>query len=528
MLIVGGSLNGLSMALLLAHRNIKCVVVERHPGTSIQYKFRGISPRSMEIFRNLGIEDEIRAHRTGDQKSGEIVRMKNLSDSEINWQGLPWANTGEISPTTAESCDQDQLEPILRAHAERLGADVRFNTEFLEFEQDDRGVKARVRDRDSQKEDIINAEYLIAADGTNGTTREALGIRRHGPGILQHWMNVIFDTDLKPDLEGRKITSFMLTDINGAFVPRESGQWLMSLQFAPEKGERAEDFTDEYCRQLIFKGAGHSHVKADIVDARSWEVAALVADSFQKGRTFIIGDAAHTMPPTGGFGGNTGIHDAHNLAWKLDSVLRGKAGHRLLETYDAERRPVAESTLAQSLARLQVWFKDPSKKLPPAEKIIDDFNVIFGGLYHSEGVIEEAEFSSDEAFEDPRKPSGRPGSRAAHLFVRRGEERLSTIDLFNGQWTLLAGQDGRDWKKAAGQIASAKDFDFQCYQIGSDLQDVENRWSFAYGVGADGAILVRPDGFIAWRAQKTVENPETVLRDILERLSFKNSAKASV
>ena len=112
-LIVGGSLNGLSMALLLAHRKVKCVVVERHPGTSIQYKFRGISPRSMEIFRGLGIEDEIRANQTGDQKSGQIVRMKNLSDSEIHSEGLPWADTEAISPTTAASCDQDQLEPIL-------------------------------------------------------------------------------------------------------------------------------------------------------------------------------------------------------------------------------------------------------------------------------------------------------------------------------------------------------------------------------------------------------------------------------
>jgi 2-polyprenyl-6-methoxyphenol hydroxylase-like FAD-dependent oxidoreductase len=112
------------------------------------------------------------------------------------------------------------------------------------------------------------------------------------------------------------------------------------------------------------------------VDARSWTVAAYVADHFAKGRVFLIGDAAHLMPPTGGFGGNTGIHDAHNLAWKLDAVLRDAAGPSLLDTYDNERRWIAERTLAQALARLQAWFKDPSKKLPRAEKIIDDYHVI--------------------------------------------------------------------------------------------------------------------------------------------------------
>ncbi|MFN7943827.1 MAG: FAD-dependent monooxygenase [Blastocatellia bacterium] len=521
-LIVGGSLNGLTMALLLAHRGVKCVVVERHPATTVQYKFRGMSPRSMEIFRGLGIEDEIRTHRTGSQKEGQIVRMKNLSDPEIHWEGIPWTDTEKISPTTAETIDQDRLEPILRSHAERLGADIRFNTEFEDFEQDERSIRACVRNLETEQEDIINAEYLIAADGTGGTTREKLEIERHGAGTLQHWMNIIFDTDLSPELEGRKVTSFFLTDINGTFVPRGGGRWLMAIQYVPEKGERAEDFTDEHCRELIFKGAGRTDVKADIYDARSWEVAALIADKFQKGRAFIIGDAAHTMPPTGGFGGNTGIHDAHNLAWKLAAVLRGDAGLKLLDSYDAERRPVAQRTLAQALARLQAWFKDPSKHLPPAEKITGDFDVIFGYLYHSDAIIEDEGFSRDDAFENPETPSGRPGSRAAHIFLKRGDEKISTIDLFNNQWTLLAGKDGGEWKKAADSIN-----DLQSYQIGSDLQDIENRWSSAYGVDADGAILVRPDGFIAWRSHNAVEKPGAVLREVFERLNFRAQAQKS-
>jgi 2-polyprenyl-6-methoxyphenol hydroxylase-like FAD-dependent oxidoreductase len=528
-LIVGGSLNGLTEALLLAQRGIKCLVVERQPTTSVQYKFRGISPRSMEIYRGLGIDEEIRANRTGDQKAGRIARMKNLSDPEINWQGLPWADTGDLSPATAETCDQDRLEPILRKHAEERGAQIHFNTELVSFEQDDQGITARIVDHGTEQEETVQASYLIAADGGGGKSREALGIERHGPGVLQHWMNVIFDTDLNPVLEGRPITSVFLTDINGTFVPRDEGRWLMAVQYVPEQGQRAEDFTAEYCRELIFRGAGRSDLKTEIVDARSWTVAAYVADRFAEGRAFLIGDAAHLMPPTGGFGGNTGIHDAHNLAWKLDAVLREAAGPSLLDTYDSERRWIAERTLAQALARLQAWFKDPSKKLPPAEKIIDDYYVIFGQLYRSGAFIAEEDSTANEGFEDPRKPSGRPGSRAAHVIVERAGERLSTIDLFKGRWVLLVGSSGDTWLRAAHRTPAATNFNLQHFSVGSDgdVRDINNRWSSAYGVNVDGAVLVRPDGFIAWRAREASDEPEKVLRDVFERLSFREKTETN-
>src|SRR5688572_3714908 len=143
-LIVGGSLNGLTMALLLAHQGVPCMVIERHRGTTVQYKFSGISPRSMEIYSSLGIAEQIRGHRTGDQKSGEIARATNLASEDVQFQGKPWADTADLSAATAETCDQDRLEPILRKHAEQLGAQIRFGTELLDLEQDEHGVMARV------------------------------------------------------------------------------------------------------------------------------------------------------------------------------------------------------------------------------------------------------------------------------------------------------------------------------------------------------------------------------------------------
>jgi len=134
-LVVGGSLNGLTMALLLSRRGVPCLVVERHARTAIQYKFRGISPRSMEIYRSAGIEAEIRARDLIDDTAAYVARMKNLGDGEVAWLGIPWSNTSAFGPTAAATCDQDQLEPILRANAARHGADVRFATELIDFSQ---------------------------------------------------------------------------------------------------------------------------------------------------------------------------------------------------------------------------------------------------------------------------------------------------------------------------------------------------------------------------------------------------------
>jgi putative polyketide hydroxylase len=341
---------------------------------------------------------------------------------------------------------------------------------------------------------------------------------RHGPGVLQHWMNVIFDTDLSPELAGRPLTSVFLTDINGTFVPREeSGRWLMALPYRPEAGERAADFTDERCLELIRKAAGRSDIKARIVDVRPWEVAAYVADRYREGRAFLVGDTAHLMPPTGGFGGNTGIHDAHNLAWKLDAVLRGAAGPRLLDSYDLERRPLAERTLGQALARLGAWFKDPDRKLPPPETIVADEAVIFGHRYGAGALVAEPDTSPQdpEDFENPREPSGRPGTRAAHLIVERAGEPLSTLDLFGRGFVLLT--EAGAWCQAAARLAGSHGLPLECYRVGADgdLVDVQDRWRWAYGVAESGAVLVRPDGLIAWRARQMAAQPEATLRQAL-------------
>jgi putative polyketide hydroxylase len=519
-LIVGGSLTGLSEAVFLSYQGVRCMVIERHAATTVQYKFAGISPRSMEIYRSVGIDEDIRQNRTGDQKSGEIARARNLADPDVTLMGRPWADTADLSSSTAETCDQESLEPILRAHAERLGADVRFHTELLDFEQDDREVSARVRNLETGQEEVIKASYLVAADGVAGTVREKLGIGRQGPGILQHWMNVIFETDLQPYLMGEKFTACFVTDINGTFTPRGS-RWLMALQYQPEQGQRPEDFNEEYTAQLVRKGAGRDDVSVRLFDARKWDVMAYVADRFQEGRTFLIGDAAHVMPPTGGFGGNTGIHDAHNLAWKLAFVLRGNANGQLLESYNTERRPVTQRTSGQALSRLSAWFKDLSNHVPAPEPIVDDLAVIFGYLYQSGAVIPEE--WSNEAFEDPRDPSGRPGSRAPHLMIEREGTNVGIHDLVSKGFIVLTGPVGHPWCDAAAQASRRFGMELPCICIGGsgDTIDLQGHFQSSYGVGEDGAVLIRPDGFIAWRSRDSATDPASVLDRVLTKLFLK-------
>jgi 2-polyprenyl-6-methoxyphenol hydroxylase-like FAD-dependent oxidoreductase len=518
--VAGGSLNGLTSALLLARFGVPCIVVERHPRTAIQYKFRGISPRSMEIYRSLGIEDEIRARDLIDDRSAAVARMKNLADDDVAWQGVPWSDVSDLSPTTAATCDQDQLEPILRTHAERLGADVRFDTELVDFTQAPNGVVARVRNRATGAEDSVRAAYLVAADGANSPIRQRLGITRHGPGVLQHWMNVIFETDLPSTLQGRAVRSVFLTDINGTFVPRGDGRWLMAVQYDPARGERPEDFTADRCGDLIRRGAGRVNVKVNVVDARPWEAAAAVADRYQSERVFLVGDSAHVMPPTGGFGGNTGIQDAYNLAWKLAAVVGGAAGPALLDTYDEERRPVADRTVAQALARLQAWFKDAGHRLPPAEPIADDNAVIFGYRYPAGAFVADETHTSDDLLENPRTPSSRPGARAPHVVVERQGGRVSTIDLFSGHWVLFAGAAGSAWQDAATQARTAA-LGVRFHRVGdADLRDVDQAWTRAYSVGPEGAVLIRPDGFVAWRGRDATPQSRAAFAFAVERLRF--------
>ena len=312
--------------------------------------------------------------------------------------------------------------------------------------------------------------------------REALGIARHGPGVLQHWMNVIFETDLPTMVQGRALRSVLITDINGTFVPRGNGRWLMAVQVLPERGQRPEDFTVDHCRDLIRRGAGQSGLNPTIVDARSWEAA--------RGRGGPV-----TLP---GACSRRRQRARHAADWRLRRQRRHS--RRLQPDVEArapsyaaarapparllrqERRPVADATVAQALARLQAWFKDSSRKLPPPVPIADDNAVVFGYRYAS-GAFVGGDAKADP-FENPRAPSARPGSRAPHLVVEHHGRRLSTIDLFNGHWVLFTGPNGEEWSRRANRPhGNAPAIQRHTIAPAGDLRDFDQRWLAAYGLG---------------------------------------------
>ncbi|WP_158242490.1 FAD-dependent monooxygenase [Amycolatopsis echigonensis] len=503
-LIVGGSLVGLSLSLFLGQFDVPCIVVERHRGTAIHPRARGITARSMELYGKAGLTERI--HDAGAEQVGTFVRARTLSDENLVEIGTPDMRTPPgISPARLCACDQDRLEPILLDQATRFGADVRFGTELVEFDEGPDAVTATVLDRASGTSRRIRARYLVGADGTHSGVRERLGIARHGPGVFEDVISMLFKADLEPALRGRTVFACFLASVGGVLVRRDSDVWQLGVQYHPEKGERPEDFTPAECVRRIRSATGLPELDVDLVaEPAAWQVAGLVAEKFQSDRVFLAGDAAHVSSPRGGLGGNTGIQDAHNLAWKLSYVLRGLSEPSLLSSYTAERRPIAELNLHYSVARLR------------GELFEEDYTTVsMGHRYHSD-LITGADPGQD-VLEDPRKPTGEPGTRAAHLPLDRAGDALSTQDLFGTDFVLLTGS-GR-WAGAAGTVSEQTGIPVAAHRLGApgELRDTSGRWPEAYGIAPEGAVLVRPDGFIAWRSLGPAGDPATVLAEALAR-----------
>jgi hypothetical protein len=272
--------------------------------------------------------------------------------------------------------------------------------------------------------------------------------------------------------------------------------------------------------ELVHAALGSDEVEVSIEDVMRWEAVTDVAERFQEGRVFIAGDAAHTIPPYGGYGGNCGMQDAHNLAWKLAMVLEGTAGPELLATYEPERLPVARFTADQAYTRY-VTRAAPDLAERGMAPLEPDLNVDLGYRYRSAAVIADGE-DDGAVHGDPRQSRALPGTRAPHLWLERGGERVSTLDLFGGRFVLLAGPGGAAWSEAGQGAAGALRLDLELHTIGGDAgpADPEGAFAEACGIEPDGSVLIRPDGFVAWRARSgpaTGEGLKSALGSLLCR-----------
>jgi 2-polyprenyl-6-methoxyphenol hydroxylase-like FAD-dependent oxidoreductase len=537
-LVVGGSLVGLSTALFLRWHGIDSLTVERHTGTAIHPRAGHFHLRTLEILRSVGLENTVR--RKSEEQyhpDGGINNVESLAGREIaNY--FPSLNAGvdEFSPTVRSFINQDALEPILRARAEELGATLRYRTECTSLVQDGSGVTATLRDLDGEVDSTVRARYVVAADGNRSPTRERLGVAMRGHGLLSNSITIYFRTeaDLEPLLRGRNQGVHYVTNpmMRGFFRLDRSGNAgflvvnLVGDTSRPEIvtaypwaswANVAEGITEERAYELLRAAIGIPDMPVVIEDIANWQAIADVADRYEEGRIFLAGDAAHVTPPNGGFGGNTGVQDAHNLAWKLALVLGGIAGPELLRTYEAERRPIGELTVEQAYARY-VTRVAPYLGTDTMQQLVDDFSMEIGYRYNSPAVVLEGD-GDHPLHEHPRESKGRPGSRAPHVFLERHGARLSALDLFGRNFVLLAGAEGDVWSTAALRAAKRLRLSLDAYRVGSaELADPEDGFHDAYGISASGAVIVRPDGFVGWRSRDATGASEEVVLHALRSL----------
>ena len=489
-LIVGAGLGGLSTAVFLGLHGVDTLVVERHAGVSTQPKARGQMPATMEALAAAGLAGQFAAAAPPGRHEMKIVIAESVTGKTLHSFAEAMPDFSRFSPQPAGLVSQQRAERILADRAAELGATIRFGTELESFEQDDDSVTVRLRDHGTGESVTISAPYLVAVDGHKGTIRAAAGIGVHGRqrGTAASAMFASFDANLRPALDGAAVG---LWHIQNAALPYGNATVFTTDdpgRFVIGGGFSAADAEPGRLIEHIRTAAGVPDLEVSNLDV-AWTSSdtwiTRIADTFRAGRVLLVGDAAHLMPPTGGQGGNAAVLDGWHLAWKLAAVLAGHAGDRLLDSHDAERRPYADLLAEQQYANY-VQRIDPGLADESVAEIIDPARGLFGYVCPSGAFLPEVGHSAADPFEDPARPTARPGARAPHAVLADG---TSTRDLFGRGFVLLTARRDSDWRQASAGLLP---------QVSTHTLDDAARTH--YRLPAGGATLVRPDGIIAWRS----------------------------
>ena len=530
MLIAGGGLVGLSAAMFLGQHGVKSIVVERLGRVSPLPRAAFFHMRTLEMFRAAGIEAEVvEGSRRDFIPDGGIILMDTVAGRKLgDIIGDLNAGVHEVSPCRRVFLNQPTLEPILYERARRDGAVLWREHEVADLRQDDDGVSLAVRHVPTGEERVLRGRYLIGADGGHSRVRELLGLGFSGRPVFSNSVTIYFTADLSRWLSGTGASIVYVKNpaLSGFFRmnrAQTSGFLVINTvgdpALDPEAAANAAvDTREETLVHHVRTGVGVPDLEVRIDGVSRWRATAEVASRLRVGRVFLAGDAAHVMPPNGGFGGNTGIHDAHNLAWKLAQCVSGTAGAGLLDSYEAERLPVARFTAEQAFTRYVTRTAPWLQVSPPLAPLAPDFDIEVGYIYRSSSVLAESDGPAGHA--DPRTTRGAPGTRLPHAWVEKDGRRLSTLDL-STSFLVLAGPLGTPWCDAARAMAPPM---VEAYAIGRDVIQLDDDVTAALGIGQSGATLVRPDGFVAWRSAELTDRPDVDLRAALGRVLGRDSA----
>lgn len=577
-LIVGGGACGLTSSIFLSDLGIENLLVERHKSTSHLPKAHYLNQRTMEIFRQHGVAESIEKVGCPIDNMSRVTWRTSFGgdgplDGKIIYQidafgggSLKETYTND-GPILSNNYPQLRFEPLLRKHAEeRKAGKLLFSHELVRFSQDESGVTAVIKNLESNEEFTVKADYMIAADGGK-TVGKALGVKMEGPTNLLNMVSTHFTADLSPWWDERTLLTFLTNPEAGhswssggmaKMGPTwdKSEEYVIHFMFGPDDPAKFDKETMEPRVRELLKLPDDMDLQ--IHQISSWILEGVLADRYQFDKIFIAGDAAHRHPPTTGLGMNTAIQDAHNLAWKLAAVIKGKAGASLLDSYEPERRPIGMrnvdwamftflnhfvqdaglglvpgAPVEQNRAAFELLFSDTPMGRTRRQRVKETFDtqrtefhahdIEMGFVYEKGALVPDG---SEAPESDPMGsryiPTSRPGHRLPHAWLVNGEKEVSTLD-FTGaseNFVLLTGEAGGAWINAAKAVGDKLGISIATAKIGGNgnWQDKTGNWAKNGGVNADGAVLVRPDHHVAFRSKGASANPESVLENVFHEI----------
>jgi 2,4-dichlorophenol 6-monooxygenase len=575
-LIVGAGGCGLSSSICLSELGTQSLLIERHASPGQLPKARYLNQRTMEVFRQIGVADAVYARSMPLEYISRIRWCTSLAgDGPLDrktFYAIDSFGGGSLTHYRADSpCEstlypQVRLEPLLREEAERCNpGGLLYYHELVTIEQDRDSVTALIRNRESGEEFKVIADYVVAADGGR-TIGPIVGSKLTGATNMVDMVTVYFRADLSQwwdddhamttwfvNPDGGSWSSGVLGKLGPTKFDRHSEEWMFHFSFRPDDPARFDQSSLLPRMRELLK---LPDFEPDIIGIGHWVVEGVLADRYRFGRIFLAGDAAHRHPPTTGLGLNSAIQDAHNLAWKLDLVLRGHASDGLLDSYETERRPVAERNVKWALMTFQnhpltdvgiglvrgnakisqsnfaAFFAENDEGRTRRARLNDVISVqrmewqahdLELGFYYDCGAV-----VADGTFPPERDPMGgrytpttRPGHRLPHAWIEHNGERKSTLDLVGkGTFLLITGSDDAAWAAAARQLAAEQSLRLEVVSIGDtgDCIDIDRSWTTLREVSSQGAVLVRPDNHVAWRSRGPKANAVEVLRDVLGKI----------